>query len=63
MAMLTTERFKIDRLPTRRRRARTFVRFFALDGAMRVVVEADNEDDARYLCREMRWDFICFCED
>ena len=31
--------------------------------AMRVVVEADNEDDARYLCHEMRWDFICFCED
>lgn len=63
MAMLTTERVKSGRLPARRRQERTLVRFFALDGAMRVVVEADNADDARYLSREMRWDFICFCED
>jgi hypothetical protein len=62
MAMLTTERIKTDR-PAGRRQTRTLVRFFALDGAMRVVVEADNEDDARYLCREMRWDFICFCDN
>ncbi len=62
MAMLTTERLGSDRLPARRRQSRTLVRFFALDGAMRVVVEADNEDDARYLCSEMRWDFICLCD-
>lgn len=62
MAMLTIERSKADRMPVRRSQRRTLVRFFALDGAMRVVVEADNEDDARYLCSEMRWDFICLCD-
>jgi hypothetical protein len=41
---------------------RPMMRFFAFDGAMRVMVEADSEDDARYLCGEMRWDFICLCD-
>jgi hypothetical protein len=48
---------------TRGRRETMLVRFFALEGAMRVIVEADNEADARYLCSEMRWDFICLCDD
>lgn len=47
---------------TQRRGSLSLVRFFAIDGAMRVVIEADNEDDARYLCHEMRWDFICLCD-
>lgn len=38
------------------------VSFFALDATVRVVVEADSEDDARYLCREMKWEFICLCD-
>jgi hypothetical protein len=46
----------------RRQRQKSVVRFFALEGAMRVVIEADSEDDARYLCREMSWDFICLCD-
>jgi hypothetical protein len=44
-------RIRKQRLPAR-------VRFLALDGSVRVVVEADSEDDARYLCQEMRWEFI-----
>jgi hypothetical protein len=27
-----------------------------------VHIEADNEDDARCLCREMALEFICFCD-
>jgi hypothetical protein len=36
--------------------------FCALDGPVRVIIEADSEDDARYLCREMRWEFIGLCD-
>jgi hypothetical protein len=45
----------------RRRGAPTRVKFYALDGAICVVIEADSEDDARYLCREMRLEFIGLC--
>ena len=45
-----------------RQRRPALVRFFALEGTLRVVIEADNEDDARYLSQEMRWDFICLCD-
>jgi hypothetical protein len=38
------------------------VRFCALEGSVRVVIEADSEDDARCLCREMQWEFIGFCD-
>jgi hypothetical protein len=33
--------------------------FCAVDGPVRVLIEADNEDDARCLCREMAFEFIC----
>ena len=46
----------------RRRIAPAGVRFCALDGTVRVVIEADSEDDARYLCREMRFEFIGLCD-
>ena len=45
----------------RKRGAPTRVNFYALDGTICVVIEADSEDDARYLCREMRLEFIGFC--
>ncbi|MGZ8416923.1 MAG: hypothetical protein ACXWVQ_08050 [Methyloceanibacter sp.] len=48
-------RVKRHRLPAR-------VRFCALDGSVRVVIEADSEDDARCLCREMDWEFIGLCD-
>jgi len=27
-----------------------------------VVIEADSEDDARYLCRDMAFEFIGLCD-
>jgi hypothetical protein len=45
-----------------RRRMPSRVRFWALDGTMRVVIEADSEDDARYLCRDMDFEFIGLCD-
>ncbi|HZP10396.1 hypothetical protein [Methyloceanibacter sp.] len=44
-----------------RRRVPSPVRFFALDGSIRVVIEADSEDDARCLCRDMGYEFIGLC--
>lgn len=44
------------------RRAPSRVRFCALDGAVRVVIEAYSEDDARYLCRDMAFEFIGLCD-
>jgi hypothetical protein len=35
--------------------------FCALDGPVRVLIEADSEDDVRYLCHEMNFEFICVC--
>jgi hypothetical protein len=35
------------------------LRFHVFDGASRTVIEAQSEDDARYLCLEMGWEFIC----
>ena len=44
-----------------RKRAPARVRFWALDGTVRIVIEADSEDDARYLCRDMAFEFIGLC--
>ena len=63
MAQMAAETLASGTPSTRKSRKQSVVRFFALEGAMRVVIEADNEDDARYLCREMRWDFICLCDN
>jgi hypothetical protein len=38
-------------------------RFCVFDGLSCVVIEAQNEEDARYLCREMGWELVCACED
>ena len=61
MARIATEQ-SVGVVRVRKQSAPAGVRFFALDRSMRVVVEADSEDDARYLCREMRWEFICLCD-
>jgi hypothetical protein len=45
-----------------RGRAPSRVRFCALDGTLRVVIEADSEDDARCLCRDMGFEFIGLCD-
>jgi hypothetical protein len=39
------------------------VRFYALDGTLCVLIEADDEDDARHLCREMSLEFVGLCEN
>ena len=38
-------------------------RFCVFDGSSRVVIEARNEEDAQYLCREMGWELSSACED
>ncbi len=50
------------RRPGYRRRVPSRVRFCALEGTVRVVIEADSEDDARYLCRDMGFEFIGLCD-
>jgi len=37
-------------------------RFHVFDGSSRIVIEAQSEDDAHYLCSEMGWEFVCACE-
>jgi ferredoxin-like protein FixX len=37
-------------------------RFCVFDGSCRIVVEAQSEQDAHYLCSEMGWEFIYSCE-
>ena len=69
MARIVAERMRAHvavgavKMPSRRlRRAPPPVRFCALEGTVRVVIEADSEDDARYLCRDMAFEFIGLCD-
>ncbi len=69
MARIAAERMRAHvavgavKMPSRRlRRAPSHVRFCALEGTVRVVIEADSEDDARYLCRDMAFEFIGLCD-
>ncbi|MFZ2017391.1 MAG: hypothetical protein WAU90_01790 [Methyloceanibacter sp.] len=69
MARIAAERMQahvavgVVKMPGRRlRRALPRVRFCALEGMVRVVIEADSEDDARYLCRDMAFEFIGLCD-
>jgi hypothetical protein len=61
MSRIATE-LSVGVARVRRRFVPARVQFFALDGSVRIVIEADSEDDARYLCREMRFEFIGLCE-
>jgi hypothetical protein len=69
MARIAAERMQthvavgVVKMPGRKlRRALPRVRFCALEGTGRVVIEADSEDDARYLCRDMAFEFIGLCD-
>ena len=66
MAKVAAERFRthgaVDVTRARQRRTTSRVLFCALDGPVRVLIEADGEDDARCLCREMAFEFICLCD-
>lgn len=61
MARIATE-LSVGVVSIRRHRLPARVRFCALEGPVRVVIEADSEDDARCLCRDMRWEFIGLCD-
>ena len=54
IADVTTAKSRV-RLPLRQ--------VIVFDGSARVVIEARNAEDARCLCIEMGWEFICACED
>ena len=38
-------------------------RFHVFDGACRIVIEAESQEDAPYLCSDMGWELICACDD
>jgi hypothetical protein len=61
--MVSTE-LSVTHLRVRKaqRRAIQLPRFQVFDGAVRIVIEAQSEEDARYLCSEMGWELICACE-
>jgi hypothetical protein len=61
MARVATE-LSVGVVRIKRHRAPLRVRFCALDGGVRVVIEADSEDEARILCRELRFEFIGLCD-
>ncbi len=61
MPRIAAER-SIGVVRVKRRAAPVGVRFYALDVSLCVVIEADSEDDARYLCKETRQEFICLCD-
>lgn len=44
-----------------RKRLKTSVRFYALEGSVCVMIEADSEADARYLCQDVKLDFLGLC--
>lgn len=43
------------------RRGASVVRFYALEGTLCVQIEAESEDDAQQLCRDVRLEFIGLC--
>lgn len=61
MSRIAAER-SVGVVRTRKRPAPVRVGFYALDRSVCVEIEADSEDDARYLCRETRLEFICLCD-
>ncbi|ODR99635.1 hypothetical protein AUC69_08380 [Methyloceanibacter superfactus] len=65
---LATERMhvsvvRVERRPKPSRVKSSRVKFCALEGDLRVEIEADSEDDARLLCQEAGLDFIGLCDD
>ena len=63
MARTATERAGLRAVKTVRvsRRSTGGVEFYALDGALCVLIEAESEDDVLYLCRDVRLEFLGFC--
>ena len=61
MVRTVTERAGLRAVKTVRVSRRSTVEFYALDGALCVLIEAESEDDVLYLCREVRLEFLGFC--
>ena len=60
--MPSIELTSADVAAAKRRVRRQLEQFIVFDGFTRVVVEARNAEDARYLCIEMDWELICACD-
>lgn len=60
---LATERMTLSVIRVERRRKAPRVKFCALEGPMLVVIEADNEDEARAICVEAGLEFVDLCDD
>ena len=60
---LATERMHVSVVRVEKRPKPPRVRFCALEGGMRVIIEADSEDDARFLCEEASLEFVGLCDD
>lgn len=59
MARIATEKTGLRITTARlRKRSRARVRFYAVDGALCVLIEAESEEDGRALCRDVKLDFI-----
>jgi hypothetical protein len=43
------------------KRSRTGVRFYAVDGTLCLLLEAESEEDAAFLCRDVRLEFVGLC--
>lgn len=39
------------------------LQFHVFDGSCRIVIEAQSEEDAAYLCVEMGWELVSACDD
>lgn len=60
---LATERMHVSVIRVEMRPKPPSVRFCALEGAMRVEIEADSEEEAHAICAEAGLEFIGLCDD
>ena len=64
MTRIATEKVGLRAAKTLRINSRTGrgVQFYAVERSLCVLIEAESEDDAHYLCRDARLEFIGLCE-
>jgi hypothetical protein len=64
VAKIATEKIGLRAVKTLRINSRSArgVRFYAVDRSLCVMIEAESEDDAHHLCRDVRLEFIGLCE-
>lgn len=59
---LSAERISVSVVEAGLKLPQSRIAFRALDGTVLVVLEADNEADARAICAEHGFEFIALCE-